>query len=82
MSHKFIATICPKAIKWITNYRIAISGTRWEHHDAINEACAHDDHTQHSYCWTVKQSKTIDKVGWDQWLKTDNALGFRSTHFP
>lgn len=82
MDTRFVTQICPKAIKWIINYRIAISQNQIKQYIAIDAMCAHDRHNQHSYCWTIKQSKTIDKIGWDNWLKTDNALGFKSTHFP
>ncbi len=33
-------------------------------------------HSGGSFYWCVKQAKKIDSIGLDEWIKTDNALGY------
>jgi len=42
----------------------------------INKFCDNDVHSGGSFYWTYSQAKIIDKIGLDEWLKSENAKGY------
>jgi len=42
----------------------------------LNKFCDNDGHSVGSFYWTYSQAKDIDKIGLDEWLKSQNAKGY------
>jgi hypothetical protein len=66
--------ICENSLRWIINFRRDI------HVHNYNMKLIKDDkgdgHTMNSMLWTISQSKIIDKIGLENWIHTEGALGY------
>lgn len=58
--------ICSQSIRWLINLR----DRTWQK----------DGHDENRLKWLKQQSRTIDHIGWEAWLKSPNASGYDSIH--
>ena len=56
--------ICPQSIRWLINLR--------------DRAWHKDGHDENRLKWLKQQSRTIDQIGWEAWLKSPNASGYNN----
>jgi hypothetical protein len=61
--------VCEHSLRWILNYRY------FGKDFVINRDGANSGY---SYSWVLSQSKYIDQYGLENWLNTNNALGYNN----
>jgi len=64
---------CEKSIYWILSYRNA---PRKKLHKLYRYGFI-DDHTDKSWNWTLNESDKIQKIGLENWFKTEGPYGFQ-----
>ena len=65
--------ICEISLRWILNVRM----NRTFHKYKMNLIQNLDGHTTHSMMWTITQCKQIDRIGFEEWLRSGDAQGYR-----
>lgn len=81
---KTLMSICRTSLQWVLNMNRFLNQTpNWQNkthnvlfQKVLQKTVEEDGHTSGSFYWTLYQAKTIDRIGLDAWLKTEQAKGY------
>lgn len=69
--------VCFVGLRWISNYMIESQRIpRLSTKELLKKVDEKDRHTGSTLAWTRQQAEIIEKIGMEEWLKTDGALGY------
>ena len=77
--------ICETSLRWILGVRRRADIHQYNTHvftyekfpEVLGDVAGDYRHSVSSMLWTVKQAKTIDQIGLQKWMLTDDALGYK-----